>query len=267
MSAENINTVEEQVESQEHVDAMIAKGEQLEANNNPDTPERPDWLPEKFKSPEDMAEAYANLESKLGSNDQQEQEEAPEEEYQEEYTEDDVQNAEASDVVDAVENAGIDFEVLQNEYNELGGLSDDAYEALEESGFSKDLVNSWIAGQEALNNNFQTSVFNEVGGQESYMQMVDWAADNLSPQEITAYDRAVDSGDINMVKLAIAGLKTQYQAAEGSDPSFIDGQSATSTGGNYGSWAEVTSAMKDSRYESDPAYRQQVQTKLGRSQL
>jgi hypothetical protein len=99
------------------------------------------------------------------------------------------------------------------------------------------------------------------------MQMVDWAADNLSPQEIAAYDRAVDSGDINMVKLAMAGLKTQYQTAEGSDPSFIDGQSATSTGGNYGSWAEVTSAMKDSRYESDPAYRQQVQTKLGRSQL
>ena len=30
--------------------------------------DRPEWLPEKFKSPADLAEAYNNLESKLGSN-------------------------------------------------------------------------------------------------------------------------------------------------------------------------------------------------------
>ena len=29
---------------------------------------RPEWLPEKFKSPEDMAKAYAELEGKLGGN-------------------------------------------------------------------------------------------------------------------------------------------------------------------------------------------------------
>ena len=31
--------------------------------------ERPDWLPEKFKNAEDMAKAYGELESKLGSQD------------------------------------------------------------------------------------------------------------------------------------------------------------------------------------------------------
>ena len=63
---DNINTHEEQGESQEHVEAMIAKGEQLEQNNNPNQEERPDWLPEKFKTPEDMANAYSNLEKKMG---------------------------------------------------------------------------------------------------------------------------------------------------------------------------------------------------------
>ena len=63
---DNINTHEEQGESQEHIDAMVAKGEQLEANNNPNKEERPDWLPEKFKTPEDMANAYSNLEKKMG---------------------------------------------------------------------------------------------------------------------------------------------------------------------------------------------------------
>ena len=28
--------------------------------------DRPEWLPEKFKSPEDMASSYSELESKLG---------------------------------------------------------------------------------------------------------------------------------------------------------------------------------------------------------
>ena len=44
-----------------------------EAANIPDEPSteegRPEWLPEKFKSPEDMAEAYQNLEQKLSSED------------------------------------------------------------------------------------------------------------------------------------------------------------------------------------------------------
>lgn len=264
MSTDSINTVEEQTEEASHAEAMIAKGEELEARNNPDQGERPEWLPEKFKSAEDMAEAYANLESKLGSNNQEETEE---EVTEEEYTEEEVNEASSSDVSEAVENAGIDFDVLQQEYNELGGLSQDAYEALEEAGFSETLVNSWIAGQESLNNNFQNTVFETVGGQEAYGQMIQWASDNLSESQIAAYDQAVTSGDLEMAKLAVAGLQSSYQTVEGSDPSFLGGQSTTSTGGTYGSWAEVTAAMRDSRYESDPAYRQDVSTKLGRSAL
>lgn len=33
-------------------------------------PERPEWLPEKYKTPEDLAKAYKQLESKLGSKDE-----------------------------------------------------------------------------------------------------------------------------------------------------------------------------------------------------
>lgn len=261
MSEQSINTVEDQTENQAYIDEMVAKGEQLESNNNPETPERPDWLPDKFKSPEDMAEAYANLEQKLGQG-------SKEEAAQEEEQTDSEQNTQnASDVAQALDNAGLDFDSFQQEYNENGELSEKAMAALEEKGFSNDLVKSWIAGQEALANNYQESIYDSVGGQEAYSEMISWAADNLSPQETAAYDRAVDSGDLDMVKLAVSGLRNQYQAAEGADPSLIGGQSTTSTGGNFGSWSEVTAAMKDSRYESDPAYRQQVSAKLGRSQL
>ena len=265
MSEENINTHEEQGETQEHVDAMIAKGEELERNNNPNQEERPDWLPEKFKSVEDMASAYNNLEKKLGGK----QEEATEEEVVEnkEVPEEKVSETEASEVEQVLDKAGVDFKGLQNEFNEQGSLSEGAYEALQEAGFPQNLVDSWIQGQQALNNNYQNSVHEIVGGAEAYQEMIGWAGDNLSESEISAYDRAVSSGDIDMVKLAVAGLRTKYQTVEGADPSLLGGQSTSSSGGTYSSWAEVTNAMRDSRYESDPSYRQQVASKLERSDI
>lgn len=260
---DNMNTHEEQGESQEHVDAMVAKGEQLEANNNPNQEERPDWLPDKFKNVEQMAEAYSNLEKKMGEGQKQEETVSQNEQSTEEETN---EQPSGSDVQQAVENAGVDFNALQEEYNQ-GGLSEDAYSKLSDAGFPKNLVDSWIQGQEALANDYQSSVHNIVGGEESYGEMTTWASENLSESEIASYDRAVDSGDLGMVKLAVEGLRSKYQAAEGSDPALIAGQSAPSSGGNYSSWSEVTQAMRDPRYKSDPAYRQSVTAKLGRSNV
>ena len=261
MSTEELSTHQEQGENQEHVDAMIAKGEQIEQNNNPDQEQRPEWLPDKFKDAQQMAEAYAQLEQKMGSGEEPAAAEAAPDEAQE------GEQPSAETVQQAVADAGIDYNALQGEYNEQGGLSDATYDTLAEAGFSKDLVSSWIKGQEALNSSYESSVYESAGGKEEYAAMTQWASENLSQAEIAAYDRSVDSGDIEMVKLAITGLRSKYQAVEGSDPSLIGGQSTSSTGGNYSSWAEVTAAMKDTRYETDPAYRQQVANKLARSNV
>jgi len=263
---DDINTYQEQGESQEHVDAMIAKGEELEKRNNPDQEERPDWLPEKFKDPAQMAEAYAQLEKKMGQQ-QPAEPEAQEEPTAEPEAADTSDQPQASEVREAVEAQGVDFDTLQNEYNQQGELSEQSLQKLADAGFPNDLVKSWIQGQESLNANYQNAVFQTVGGEESYKAMIDWAADNLSDGEIAAYDRAVDSGDIEMVKMAVAGLQSRYQSVEGADPKLVAGQSTTSTGGTYSSWAEVTAAMRDSRYETDPAYRQQVASKLERSNV
>ena len=181
MSTETINTHEEQsqTESQEHVDEMVKVAEELEQRNNPDQEQRPDWLPEKFKNVEQMAEAYSHLEKKLSSGESEEQ--APVEETTEEAPQ-----AEASDVKQAVENAGVDFNSLQSEYDENGKLSDEAYNKLSEAGFPQDLVNSWIQGQEALANNYQNAIYDSVGGEDNYQQMTKWAGDNLSESEIQA---------------------------------------------------------------------------------
>tara|TARA_R100000479_G_C6373804_1_gene198160 strand:- start:67 stop:858 length:792 start_codon:yes stop_codon:yes gene_type:complete len=256
----NQTTPEEQQAQQTHEEEMIAKAEELEQRNDP---ERPDWLPEKFKDAEQLAQAYKNLESKLGSREEEVQEETQEEEVVPQTTDTTV-----NEVSKALDNVGLDYNAMQQEYNENGGLSQDTMDSLAEKGFSNELVNSWIAGQEAILSDYQASVYDSVGGEEAYGEMTKWAADNLSDAEIQAYDRAITSGDIELVKLTVEGLRTKYQAAEGADPQLLnEGQSSTSSGGAFSSWAEVTQAMQDTRYESDVAYRQQVSAKLARSQL
>lgn len=243
-----------------HEAEMVKVAEDLEAKNNPDADRRPDWLPEKFESAKQMAEAYKHLETKLGGKEQEQ--EAPKEEVtqKEEVTADNVQ--------EVVENAGLDFGELQNEYDTNGEMSEDSYAKLEEAGFPKGLVDSWIKGQEALATNYQNTIYDSVGGEEAYGELITWAKDNLSDGEIKAFDSAVTSGDMDMVNMAVTGLQSKYQTAEGTDPTLLGvGQSSNSTGGVYNSWAEVTAAMNDTRYQNDVAYRQSVSTKLSRSQL
>lgn len=244
-----------------HEAEMVKVADELEVRNNPDAEQRPDWLPEKFKSAEQMAEAYASLESKLGSNEQTQ-------ETTEETTPEVTREAEASEVKEVLDKAGVDFNALQSEYTEQGEVSADSYAKLEEAGFSKDLVDSYIKGQESLNANYEKAVYDTAGGQDAYGELIRWAGDNLQQGEIAAFDKAVSSGDVDMVKMAVSGLQTKYQAAEGTDPTLLsEGQSSNSTGGVFNSWAEVTAAMNDTRYESDVAYRQKISAKLGRSQL
>ena len=50
--------------------------EQAQAELPQDQSDRPEWLPEKFKTPEDMSKAYSELEKKLGQAPKEEQPEA-----------------------------------------------------------------------------------------------------------------------------------------------------------------------------------------------
>jgi hypothetical protein len=250
--AEAINTYQEpEAESQEHVNAMLEKVEGSQQD-----PERPEWLPEKFKSVEEMAKAYSALEGKLGQPQQEEQEEVDE----------DVTNQSASEVSEVLGANGIDFDVLQQEYAELGGLSEDAYAALEEAGFPEAVVDQWIAGQEAMSQQVQSEMHSLVGGSEQYQELVGWAADALPDNEIDAFNATMETQDPNMIRLAIQGLNARYRSEAA--PNLIEGSTgAVSTGGKFSSNAELTAAMGDPRYAKDPAYRQAVADKLARSSL
>lgn len=227
----------------------------------PPTEDRPEWLPEKFASPEDLAKAYAELESKLGKSkpdaagDPTKDAPAP-------------ANATPEDAGKALADKGLNLSDFSAEFAQTGALSDESYEKLAKAGYDRNLVDQFIEGQKARAAQYETTIKSEVGGSDRYNEMVTWAKANLSAADIEAYNASVSSGNQAQARLAALGLKAQFEAAVGNEPQrTLGGTSAASDGDVYESVAQLTAAMSDPRYKTDPAYRNKVQAKLARSNV
>jgi hypothetical protein len=260
---ETLNTHQEPApETQEYVDNMVAKGEAaLNAGQDEQQEQRPDWLPEKFQDPAQLAQAYAELEKQFSSRESQE-----EQEYEfEEGDDEDFENVEAAD--EYLKQNGVDFQELSEAFWENNGLSEEQYDLLEAVGIPSDIVDQYIDGQMAVVNQTQAAVFDAAGGEEGYAQMMNWATNTLSEREQDAYNAAVNSGDTESVLLAVQGLNARFRSEYGDNPTLVQGQAADVTAGAFQSVAEITAAMSDPRYEKDPAYRGAVEAKLQRSSV
>ena len=64
--------------------------------------------------------------------------------------------------------------------------------------------------------------------------------------------------------MAVESMAKRYTEANGQDGNMIQGRSAKMTD-SYRSQAEMIRDMNDPRYDSDPAYRNDVMTKLANS--
>lgn len=251
-------------ETQSEIDAMVAKAEGKEApqettkGETEQTPERPAWLPEKFKTPEDMAKAYAEMEKKQSAP-KEASAETPEGEAQ----------AEAQEAAQAaVEGAGLDMEALGQKIVANGDIDEADYEALAKQGITKDMVKNYVAGQQAIAEKMVTNMHASVGGEEAFNELLAWGAENLSPDEVEAFNNTIDNGSEAAVKLALQGLQARATEANGKTPKLLGGNRSNNTGGDvFRSTAEVTKAMSDPRYTKDPAYRADVMAKLGRSNV
>jgi hypothetical protein len=235
----------------------------VDPSNKPETPpaeepagERPGWLPEKFKTPEDLAKAYGELEKKQSQGGKKDDATPPE---------GDLKIPPEAEANAAEAEAGIDMDVLAQEYADNGGsLKDETYEKLEKAGFKRDQVDRYIKGQEALAQNLRNGLYDEAGGKEKFEAAMKWAATGLSKDERIVYNAMVDSGNLEGAKLAMRGLMAKYATAEGSEPNLVSGEGAPATAGaqSFRSNAEITKAMSDPRYKTDEAYRKEVAQRL-----
>ena len=229
----------------------------------------------KFKSVEDLVGSYKELEGKLGAIDQtrEEPEGNVEEQAEEQEANDSEFNAEeyyGDGLASVLEEVGIDAEDISNRFLENDEISEDDYSKLAEAGFSKQVVdlyldgvrNAGIAGEVDAE-----GIKESVGGDESYGQMVSWAMENLPAEDIQAFNKLTDTGDGPAIKLAVQGIYSQYNNAMGIEPNLVTGRASQSGPTPFRSTAEVVTAMSDPRYGKDVTYTEDVQRRLGGSDV
>jgi hypothetical protein len=221
-------------------------------------PNRPAWLPAKFKSAEEMATAYTELEKKQGAsgNEGGNKDTTPSSSLKLDTTE---------TATAALQAKGLDFTKLSNEYMAEGKLSDASQAALKEKGFTSEQVNQFIEGQKAVAERNSTEVFNSVGGKERFNALQSFATQVMTPAEIKAYNDAVTSGNYASVKLMLKGLNSQFEAKFGRDGKLTTGAAPNTKPDVFDSFAEYRQAIKTPEYKNNPVHRKAVEDKIARS--
>ena len=217
---------------------------QAEASQDNQPSERPEWLPEKFNTPEDLAKSYSELEKKLSS---------PTEETQE-------------DQAPAEEIPQVEFNKFAEEFSEKGELSTDSFSELEKMGYPKEMVETYIKGMQASEAADSDAVMQVAGGAEGYQELTDWARDNMEARELELYNQMVGTGTDN-AKMAVEWLMSKREVAGGIEPNLLSGRATGAPKQEYRSTAEVVRDMQDPRYKTDSAFRQDVENKLARSSV
>ena len=229
----------------------------------------------KYKNAEELERAYGELQRKLGEKSDQDNETTSESEVQEteEVSEEERETTEVSEGAQLITDASSEY------WENDGKLTPETIEKFS-SMSSKDLVSAYMELQannpDALGNNeasvqdITESTINEVknfaGGEQAYNNLVQWAGNNLDQQSIDAFDSIINTGTVAAIKIAVSGLKQQYQDANGYEGTMLSGKAPKAESQDvFRSQAELVRAMSDRRYDQDPAYRQDVIAKLERS--
>ena len=217
----------------------------------------------KYKDAQELEKAYVELQKKLGEGEETASaEEQPDEKPK--FSEG------ATLITDA-----------SKEYFDNGNKLSDETLAKFSSMSSQDLIKAYLEVQSnpeyqqpvnaepapAITDSEINQIKNSAGGEQAYANIINWSKNNLDKSAISAFDQVVETGSIEAIKLAVSGLKAEYDAANGVEGRMVTGKAPTKSGDVFRSQAELVAAMNDPRYDRDPAYRQDIIEKLDRSDL
>lgn len=211
----------------------------------------------KFKDAEELEKGYIELQKKLGS---------PQEEAEEEVTETEEEVKEEEPDAAFLDTL---WEEAQSEKFTKETLS--KLEEMKPQEIAQMYLDYRSEAKEPQGQAFTEENVKELkevaGGDESYTEMMGWAKANLKKGEVDMYDQVMDQGNPLAAFFAVQALKYRFDDAKGVDGEMLQGKAAKSTADVFKSQAQVVKAMNDDRYEKDPAYRQEIYDKLERSNL
>lgn len=222
----------------------------------------------KFKSAEDLEKAYKELEKKLGQKEETTQEEGDD---TQDVSEDSDKDGDDEDLNQSEEAQAI-LKASEEYYSNDNQLSPETVQRLKELPSEK-LVEAYLELQKnapavaarPLSDADAQDIVKSVGGQEAYSETLAWAAENLKPEEVAAYDNVVNSGNKDAVFFAVQALNQRYRDAVGFEGKQVSGKAVRNSIKGFRSQAELARAISDPRYRNDPAYRIDVEEKLAAS--
>jgi len=229
----------------------------------------------KFKSVEDLAASYKELEGKLGTVTEEDQPQTEEEQTETNDTEFNAEEFYGDGLASVLEEVGIDPQEISNRFTESGEINEDDYSKLKEAGFSKQVIDTYLDGVRnatgASGEDIATAqiqgIKDSVGGDDNYGKMVSWAIENLPAEEVKEFNSLTETANATAIKFAVQGLYSQYNNAMGVEPNLVSGKASSSGPTPYRSTAEVVTAMSDPRYGKDVTYTEDVQRRLGGSDV
>jgi len=218
----------------------------------------------KYKTAQELEKAYMELQSKLGEQEDKGETEAAKKEPEDKPT--------LSEGATLITSATDEYYANGNE------LSPETLQKFS-SMSSQDLIKAYMEVQQLpeyqqaqqtqveISESQVNQIKNAAGGEAAYSNIINWAKSNLEAEQINAFDEVVNTGSVQAINLAVAGLKAQYDNANGVEGRMVTGKAPTNSGDVFRSQQELVAAMNDPRYDRDPAYRQDIIEKLDRSNL
>lgn len=157
------------------------------------------------------------------------------------------------DVSDTLKEKGIDaMQICRELYGEGGKfeLSDETKQKLYDA-FGKFAVDAYLSGLKAQNDLYFmneanaakereaadaqrfTDISKEVGGEDGWARLEEWALETLSDDELTAFNAVMESGNQYLQQYAVRELEGRRKAAQGDDkPNLIEPSQAAPSGGD-----------------------------------
>ena len=117
---------------------------------------------------------------------------------------------------------------FEAEYATTGKLSEESYNELAKLGFSKRDVDIYVNGQKEIARNFTNTLYEKVGGEQAYAELVQWSASNLDKATIERYNEAVSSNDRDTILSLVeyARFKKEGSSPTNTKPNRISGDSS-----------------------------------------
>ena len=240
----------------------------------------------KFKSPQELAKAYAELQRKMGeqgskpdSSPDVEPDAAPAE--TESYTTDQAVEVYGKEAVEALAGKGLDLANVMYRADSGEDISEH-YDTLAATfNVSRQVVENYVSkaqgeapAEGGLSDADATALLDSVGGQDQFNALSNWARGNLSQEELANYNAVVDSGNKDAIGWALKAIQARQGGSDAVvEPQLYGGGSPSDTAARFESEQQVLDAMNKRNdrgqrlYDVDEAYRNKVQMILASSNV